>query len=282
MRDTSFQAVATTLAKATPLARNIARAHGVELETLQGSGPHGRIRAADVRASLGTNATSAAERPHEPRQDRLAVAPVEPTTLPLEPVEAKVASGLPIATATLEFDAGPALAWLAKAEPEFARLRLPLGLETCVVEAAAALLPAHPLLNGRWNDDMLLLRRRVHVAIAMPGHDNRLRWVVVGNAGDLTRRGIARGISSGGAAEAPTFAVVSLAGGASWQSAPPPLLGTSAALTVGAPVHKVVVRNGGVAARPIATLTVAYDARVLEHCHAAAFLVALRSALEQG
>ncbi|NTU85877.1 MAG: 2-oxo acid dehydrogenase subunit E2 [Chloroflexales bacterium] len=73
--------------------------------------------------------------------------------------------------------------------------------------------------------------------------------------------------------------MVSLAEGASWQSAAPPLPGTGAALSVGAPVSRAVALAGGVVARPVATLTLSYDARLIDHSRAAAFLNTLRECL---
>src|SRR5690554_2667842 len=42
---------------ATPLARRLAREHGLELATVKGSGPNGRIKAADVRHSVPQSST---------------------------------------------------------------------------------------------------------------------------------------------------------------------------------------------------------------------------------
>jgi pyruvate dehydrogenase E2 component (dihydrolipoamide acetyltransferase) len=239
---------------ATPLARAIARGHDVELGAIAGSGAGGRVLARDVRAQL----------------------PAPSSQLPAP------SSQLPLATATVEFDASVGLALVAVHQAEFARLRLPLGLTARVAEAAAALLLAHPLLNAAWGEEALLLRRRAHLAVAEPAGDGAgLRWALVRDAGDLTLRGVARAMARPAEPQGATFAVVSLAAGASWQSAAPPLPGTAAALSVGAAAPRAVAVGGALAVRPMATLTLSYDARVLDHCGAAAFLKALRAALER-
>jgi pyruvate/2-oxoglutarate dehydrogenase complex dihydrolipoamide acyltransferase (E2) component len=269
---------------ATPLARAIARDRGVDLAAVVGSGPGGRVLASDVRA------LPEAQRPATPlpvlEQRPVAVADSRPNAVsdavgaPF-PVPHAMRC-IPVATATIEFDAGAALGLVAAREAEFARLRLPLGLGACVAEAAAALLPAHPLLNAAWGEEALLLRRRLHVAVAEPAGDGGgLRWALVRDAGDLTLRGVARAMARPGGPQGATFAVVSLAAGASWQSAAPPLPGTAAALSVGALVAKAVAVGGALATRQVATLTLSYDARVLDHCGAAAFLKALRAGLER-
>jgi pyruvate/2-oxoglutarate dehydrogenase complex dihydrolipoamide acyltransferase (E2) component len=175
---------------------------------------------------------------------------------------------MPLATATLEFDAGAALARAS--------------LAVCVAVAAAGLLPQHRLLNARWGEDGIWLRRRLHLAVAVPTGQG-LAWTLARDAGDLTLRGMARALSAEPALDAPgdaTFALISLADGATWQSAPPPLAGTVAALGLGAPRRRPVARGGALLVRPVAALTLSYDARALDHAHAAVFLRSLRDALE--
>lgn len=265
---------------ATPLARAIARDHGIDLAAVVGSGAGGRVLARDVRARLGE------QMPVPPRsvpevQPEATARSEAPAAVPFSILNPQ--SSIPIATATVEFDAGAALARVAAEQAAFARLRLPLGLNACVVEAVAALLPAHPLLNSSWGEEALLLRRRLHVAVAEPaGAGEGLRWALVRDAGDLTLKGVARALVQPAEPTGATFTVVSLAAGASWQSAAPPLPGTAAALSVGRPVASVVAVGEGLAVRPMATLTLSYDARVIDHCGAAAFLKALREALERG
>jgi pyruvate dehydrogenase E2 component (dihydrolipoamide acetyltransferase) len=237
---------------ATPLARAIARDQGVDLAGIAGSGGGGRVLARDVRAQLPP--------PH--------------SHLPTP------TSPLPLATATVEFDASAALALVAAHGAAFARLGLPLGLTARVTEAVAALLPAHPLLNAAWGEGVIVLRRRVHLAVAEPSSEG-LRWALVRDAGDLTLRGVARALSRCAEPTGSTFAVVSMAAGASWQSAAPPLAGAAAALSVGAPAARPVALGEALAVRPVAALTLSYDARVLDHGAAAAFLTALRRTLER-
>lgn len=231
--------------RATPLARKIALAHGIVLPSIAGTGPAGCIRAADIRAALG---------PHSP-----------PPPLPHSPCPP-----VPIATATVEYDASTMLQQAA-------------SLAACVIEAAAELLPEHPTLNGRWGDEMIVLRRRLHVAVAEPGSTGGLRWALVRDAGDLTLRGVARAIRERETCDLgeATFAVVCIPAGTGWHSAPPPLPGTAAVLSIGASTARAVVTGDAVAVRPVAALTLSYDARMLDHREAAAFLTALKTRLER-
>ena len=259
----------------TPLARSIAKAHGIELAAVAGSGAGGRILAADIRAALPMA---------QPASPSLAASqsPCLPVSLsPCLPVS--LSPCLPLATATFELDASATLARMAALREGFALLRLPLSFGACVVEAVAALLPAHPLLNARWDEQALVLRRRVHLALG-EGGEAGLCWSLIRDAGDLTLRGVARALATRGGeeTEAATFAVVSMATGTAWHSAHPPLPQTAAALSVGQPVQQAVAVGEHMAMRPMASLTLCYDARVVDHQVAARFLAALCGVLAGG
>ncbi len=274
--------------RATPLARALARAHGVDLAALVGTGPDGRVLARDVRARLTPPAIAAPVPPTSARSAPPA-APAQATTAVIarsedshdapEPAQ-PVSSAAPVATVTLEFDASAALARIAALDAMYTRQGLPLRLEVYVAAVALELLPAHPRLNARWLDDALALRRRVHLALANAGPEG-LRWTLIADAGNLSLHGLARALGEPPGVGAATFTLVSLAGGKSWWSAPPPLPDTVAALTLGAPERRVVVAEGGLSVRPMATLTLSYDARALDQWQALDFLNALRTRLEE-
>jgi pyruvate/2-oxoglutarate dehydrogenase complex dihydrolipoamide acyltransferase (E2) component len=250
---------ATARMRATPLARSIARRHQLELASLSGSGPQGQIRAHDVR--------QAANLP--PADSNSAPPPGVPTPEPITPRP----SSYPVhAGVSVEFDAGTALARAA---------HLGLSLTTLLIEAVAALLPAHGLLNGAWNDnETAILRRRQHIAVGESGPEG-LRWALVRDAGDLTPRGIARALTTSTSdLAAASFAVVSLHAGAGWLSAQPPLPATAAALSLAAPTLRPIVCDDRITLRPLALLSLNYDARLLDHRHAVAFLHQLRARLE--
>jgi len=277
--------------RATPLARALARAHGIDLAALAGSGPGRLVVARDVRARIisperrvpapalapDAASTPSATRSHPTGAGVVeATAPRETTARP----EPFTGAAIPVATVTLEFDAGPALARIAALGEEFARQGLPLHLGIYVAAAVVNLLPAHPRLNASWLGDALALRRRVRLAMADIAPEG-LRWQVIPDAGDLSLRGLARALAGPPDTGAATFALVSLARGTGWWSAPPPLPGTVAALILGAPERRVVVVGGGLGLRSLATLTLSYDARACDQRQALEFLETLRTHLEE-
>ncbi|PDV97607.1 hypothetical protein A9Q02_03895 [Candidatus Chloroploca asiatica] len=287
--------------KATPLARRIALAHGIALDHVTGSGPHGQIRAADLRALLSPPATVvAAHAPGETGEDGQ-WQPQDGTHLPLtdnerEPSCADAAPQpaltptftdlepdlRPVATLTMEFDATATLAQSAALPAHLVRLEVRPAIAPLVIEALAALLPAYPLLNGApGKDGNLVLRRRVHLAIGLPGTAH-YQWHLVHDAGDLNQRGLIRALAhqSASALDEATFAVVfQPEGAAAWQGMPP-LPHCLAAVSVTPPVRRLIVVNDSLVIRPVGVLTISYDARIIDEQLANTFLRTLCMHLE--
>ncbi|NNJ10499.1 hypothetical protein EKD04_009180 [Chloroflexales bacterium ZM16-3] len=250
------------LARVTPLARQIALAHSIDPASLTGSGVDGRVVAADVIRESGVRSRESGVSVRLPTPNPQPSTPSpQPSTPSPQP---------PIATATLEFDASAALV-------------LRESLTSCVAAAVAGLLPRHRALNASWSDDGLLMRHRVNLAVATPAGEG-LTWSLIRDAGDLALRGVARAMRTDAdpinLGEA-TFALVSLSSGTLWHCAPPPLPGTVAALGLGAPRRQAFVCGDAISVRPIASLTLSYDARAFDHTQAASFLRDLRDVLER-
>jgi pyruvate/2-oxoglutarate dehydrogenase complex dihydrolipoamide acyltransferase (E2) component len=194
-------------------------------------------------------------------------------------------AGAPFALTAIEVDLGRVAATRARLVGEFARRGLAPTDLVCVALCAVSALARHPLLNSIWGDEAIVLRRRVHLAVG-----GEMPEALVCDAQDLNLRGLARAIGRGDAARTPaqgslraTFRIASLAGSA-WFDALIPGQPATAALGVGqVRPRPIVVAEGGVdriAVRPTALLTLAYDARVLDQCHADAFLRDVRRQLE--
>ncbi|GAB4211477.1 MAG: 2-oxoglutarate dehydrogenase complex dihydrolipoyllysine-residue succinyltransferase [Roseiflexaceae bacterium] len=287
--------------RATPLARRIAAEHGLDLATLAGSGPGGRVMRCDV---LG-----AQKRPAAPTEPSAAPATLEqPVALPqpaappvvqpeeeaAAPVAAPAPGGHPAALGielagllsthvltAVEVDLGAVEAWLARQD----RRRAPADVLVCVAQAAIAALLRFPLLNAAWHDDGIVARRRVHLGVRYT-RDGQQAVQTIPDAQDLNLRGLARALAGQGQPAQPqpesTFTLVA---GDSWGAAPIPPAGQSALLSLGAVAPRpVVVGVDGaerISIRPVALLTLAFDARVLDQPLADAYLAAVRRSLEQ-
>jgi pyruvate/2-oxoglutarate dehydrogenase complex dihydrolipoamide acyltransferase (E2) component len=139
-------------------------------------------------------------------------------------------------------------------------------------------------LNSYWADTLIVTRRRVHLAVvACDGSSG----CVIRDAQDLNLRGLARGLGSAADEHGigdRTFTIADL-GDHSWGDPTALAGGGAAALSIGT-VHPrpLVIRDDGVdrlVVRHAGLLALAYDARVLDQCHADAFLRDIKSRLEQ-
>ncbi len=174
--------------KASPLARRIANESGVDLRTIAGTGPGGRIVKADVEAA-GAPAPAAepaklAERAAEPT--KLAERAAEPATLAERVATAKGETTVVELTRTQQTIARR-MAESKATIPDFA-LQTEIDMERCValrselkrlspeqaptyndmvVKACALALHEHPRANGSYRDGKLQLHSRVNVGVAV-------------------------------------------------------------------------------------------------------------------
>ncbi len=161
--------------KASPLARRIADESGVDLRTLAGTGPGGRIVKVDVEAAeRSPAATPAREAPAAPATllERVASAKGDTTVVELTRTQQTIARRMAESKATI---------------PDFA-LQAEIDMERCValrtelkrlspeeaptyndmvVKACALALHEHPRANGSYRDGKLQLHSRVNVGVAV-------------------------------------------------------------------------------------------------------------------
>ncbi|MGC8801687.1 MAG: E3 binding domain-containing protein [Chloroflexus sp.] len=270
--------------RATPLARRIAGALGIDLATLNGSGPGGRIGRADVLAAAGMLVETAAAPAVNVSTLTVASAPVvQPVAsdngsvqmppMPTETVatlsQVVMSDGVPLASVTIAVNLQPLMQRCAAQAAEFATRGLQATPLSALVAATAALFPLHPLLNAAWAETAIMLRHRYHTAVSLSDG----RWVLIRDAGDLTERGIARMLArtdtTNDLAEA-TFSIVATTG---WWRFASPLPGTAAALTLSEAQRQPIAFNATtLVVGAVAQLSLCYDARILDHLAAMAFL----------
>jgi pyruvate dehydrogenase E2 component (dihydrolipoamide acetyltransferase) len=164
------------LAGASPLVRRQARDLGVDLEGVRGTGPGGRVTRADVHAAAAVRPAPAAEAP--------ALAPA--VEIPLTGMRGVIAARMhaslhEMAQLThgyeVTLDAVVALREQLKAEWGADGPAVP-SLNDFVVVAAARALLEHPGLNASVEGDRIVLRRDVHVGVAVAVPDGLLVPVV--------------------------------------------------------------------------------------------------------
>jgi pyruvate dehydrogenase E2 component (dihydrolipoamide acetyltransferase) len=298
---------ATSL-RTSPLARSLARRAGIDLATLAGSGPGGRIVRADVESVI---ARPDSARPGEPaaRNGQAAPAAPAPAVPGVAPAAGEDDEVVPLTT--MRRLTAERLSESAKA-PHFylttvveadalLRLRaelnasLPEGagkvtVTDLLVKACAVALRAHPEVNASWGQDAIVRHGRVHVGVAVAIPDGLVVPVVrdadratLGEisrqARDLAERARSRRLSPDDFAGG-TFTISNLGMfGIDEFTAiinPPQV----AILAVGAASPQPVVRDGEIVVRTTMKLTLSVDHRVLDGAMGAQFLADLRALLE--
>lgn len=164
--------------KATPIARRIAKENNIDLTTVTGTGPGGRIRKADVQAAIGQPKPAAAPAPAPATLAPAAVpAGPEQTEVPLTRMRAAIArrmteskTTVPHFYVTSEIAMDDLFALRkqinAKLDPEEK-----ITVNDLVVKAAALALREFPNINAAFGGDKIIQNNRISVgsAVAVPG-----------------------------------------------------------------------------------------------------------------
>jgi len=279
--------------RATPRVRRLADQLGVDLSLVQGSGPQGRVLEEDVRAF--------AEAREEPPVGAPPTAPVEQQeeTLPLTAIRRTIAQRMaaskfsaPHAWLVMEADV-TGLARLRQAQREAFRQREGVDLTYLpfVVAAAAQGLREHPPLNASWAEDKILIKRRIHIGIAVAAEQGLL-VPVVHDADRLSVADLARAIHDvSERARAGKLKLEDVQGGTftmdntgwfgSIISMPIINQGQAAILALEAVTKRpVVLDDDAIAVRSIVNLCLSFDHRILDGAQAADFLRSVVRRLE--
>jgi pyruvate dehydrogenase E2 component (dihydrolipoamide acetyltransferase) len=261
---------------ATPAARTLARAQGIDLAQLTGSGPGGRIERRDVAAAMGgaglrqaDGGTTDAVPPH-----RRAIA-----------ARLSRAAAVPQFTVSRTVDARPALARTAGLDG--------VTLTHVLLRAAAAALRAMPDVNRVWLDDGPRFRRleHCHVGLAIAADDNLIVATIpepdrldLEELAIMTRRAVAEGRRGRLAAAFTAPATMTLSnlgmfGVDRFEAIVDP--DQTAILAVGRVVERPAVTPDGIAAVPQLDLALTVDHRTVDGAAAARFLAAVCAELER-
>ena len=286
-----------------PLARRLARSHGIDLATVTGTGPGGRVVRADVEAAVVATDTAAprlavivADTAPSALRGPAARAGEDAEEVPLTTVRRLTAERLTESARAPHFH----LTTVVDAE-ELATFHARLGeaaagdgrritLTDVLIKACAVLLRRHPELNSSWGEQAILRHRRVNVGVAVAVPDGLVVPVV--HDADRKRLGeiAAEAHALAEKARAGRLSLAEISGGTFTLSnlgmygiehftavINPP---QAAILAVGAVQAEPVVRDGSVVAGQTMRLTLGIDHRVLDGAGAAGCLADLRRALE--
>jgi pyruvate dehydrogenase E2 component (dihydrolipoamide acetyltransferase) len=301
-----FSQAATTTGrvKASPLARRIAAERGVDLGSLTGSGPEGRVVARDLE-SVPTTVPS---RPGTPAPSFPAPLPRGPsaqpyTDVPLTQIRKTIARRLtqsigPIPTfyLTTEVDmerlweAREALRAAGKGGSGVERQEVSVSFNDVVIKAVAAALRQHPECNAWWQDDHIRYWNEVHVSMAVAIEEGLITPVIrnadaktlrqiAAESQDLAARARERRLKpeeyTGGTFSVSNLGMLDIDEFTAVINPP-----EAAILAVGRITEKPVIQEGAVVARRRMRLTMSCDHRVIDGATGARFLKTLKGMLE--
>ena len=293
---------------ASPLARRMAQQAGIDLTTLHGSGPNGRIVRADIEAARtgGTPAPAAAAALTPAPRPAVPAAPINlaalgpHTLLPNSSMRKVIARRLSESKATvphfyvsmdIELDALMKLrAELNAKSPAEGPSAYRLSVNDFVIKAAALALKRVPKVNASWTEDNIVLYDDVDISIAVSIPDGLITPIIrkadqqglaaISNAmKDLSARARAGKLKpeefQGGGFSISNMGMYGVTDFAAIINPP-----QAAILAVSAGQQRPVVKNGALAIATVMACTLSVDHRVVDGALGAEWLGVFKAIVE--
>lgn len=280
---------------ASPLARRIAEQNGVDLKTISGSGPHGRIVKADVEGKSATASTTA------PSKDAPTIAMASAMsddkvlafyeegkyeTLPHDGMRRAIAARLTESTQTIpsynltmdcELDALLKLRGEINASAPVGEDDKPafkISVNDFIIKAMALALRDVPMANASWTSDARILHKHSDVGVAVAIQDGLITPIVRQaelktlsaisiEMKDLAKRArdmkLAPNEFQGGSTAVSNLGMFGVSNFTSIINPP-----QASIISIGAGEKKAVVKDGALAVATVMTATFAFDHRVID------------------
>jgi pyruvate dehydrogenase E2 component (dihydrolipoamide acetyltransferase) len=280
----------TSNARISPKARRLAREHGVDLSLVRGTGSEGEIQAEDIMAFV---ASAGAPAPISDKPAQAAAHIMQPLSQVARLMAERTTqswTSAPHFFVIREIDASALIAAREKLGPAIEKENgVKLSHTDLLIAAVAHALAKHPTVNASWSGNGVQLNSEINVGVAMaveggvvvaaiPATNTKKLGEIAVMRRDLTER--ARGgklrpadiagatftISNLGMYQVDTFTAIIVSPQA-------------AILAVGRIADRVVPVDGKPAIRPMLTLSLSCDHRVLDGARGALFLNDLAAAI---
>ena len=315
-----------------PVVARLAAEHSIDLKQVKGTGKGGRVTKKDITRYIEERGkekelpaweqpgTGILFRPLEesmelqeekpaPRPAPGPAAPPQPAAIgpeeeamPLSRMRLLIAEHMvrskhtsPHATTVMEVDMSRVVAHRNRHKEEFAREGIKLTYTPYFITAAIAGLKAVPEANSVWAEDKLILKKRVHMGMAV-ALENGLIVPVIRNADSMNLRGLAIAVNDLAErarskkllpddVQGATFSITNHGVTGSLFAAPIINQPNAGILGVGAIVKRVVVvetpEGDHIAIRPMCYISFTFDHRILDGASADKFLGRVKKALEE-
>ncbi len=287
------------LTRSSPLARRLASEKGLDLASVQGSGPNGRIIKRDIEAAESRAPSSAAAQQPSGPSSKAAQRPSDPSAdfndVPLTQIRKIIAKRLgesigPIPTfyLTAELDLSRVME-MRKAMADLGA-EFKVSVNDVLLKAIAVALSQHPEVNAHWLGDKIRYHNRVHLGMAVATDDGLIVPVIWDadtkrmseiskEAKELAKRARERKLKPEEFTGS-TFSVSNLGMFGIDQFTAiinPPEAGI---IAIGTSEDKLVVVDGEAVVRQRVRLTMSCDHRIIDGAVGAKFLQTLRRLVE--
>lgn len=302
-----------------PLARRLAREHGIDLNKIAGTGINGRVRKEDIltyitqcqaattpsvqpvpQVSVGSNVRSQTPLPPDPEPATSVAAGLDeevilPSRMRLAIAEHMVRSKRtsPHATTVVEVDMTNIAKWLEKNKEEFKRREgYNISYVPFVMKAVCEGIRKIPVINSTWTaDNKIVIKKRIHLGIAVSS-DAGLLVPTVYDADQYTLAGLAKQVSTLAYKARNNKLAIQDMQNSTFVVNNPGVFGTiistpiinqphAAILSMDAVVKRpVVIEDDAIAVRSMMYLCLSFDHRIMDGAGAAGFLQAVRTKLQ--
>ncbi|MBF8247456.1 MAG: pyruvate dehydrogenase complex dihydrolipoamide acetyltransferase [Bacteroidetes bacterium] len=159
--------------KASPLAKRLATEHRLNLQSIPGSGPLGRVIKRDIEAALSGKT---------PSRVPIAVSPGTSEDVVLSPIRKTIAARMaeskqnaPHFYVTVEIDMDPAMAFRTQLNTVF---EAKISFTDIIAKGCASALMLHPQVNGTFLGDKVRRHHYVHIGVAVALEDGLVTPIV--------------------------------------------------------------------------------------------------------
>jgi 2-oxoglutarate dehydrogenase E2 component (dihydrolipoamide succinyltransferase) len=305
--------------KSSPVVRNIAKEHGIDISKLSGTGISGRVTKKDIEAQIASGAASTSAAPAAAAAsasapaELLRTSPTSPTVSapapkpfapgenvriePMGVMRRKIADHMVMSLRTsphvysaYEVDFGRIDEIRKKKKAEYEAMGVKLTYTAFIAKATVDVIRQFPFSNASIDGDNIIYKKDINLGIAV-ALDAGLIVPVIKNADERNMLGIARAIQDlSGRARTKQLKPEDVQGG-TFTITNPGIFGAVfglpvisqpqvAILGVGSVDKRVVVVDDMIAVRPMCYLTLGYDHRLIDGADAGRFLQALKERLQ--
>jgi pyruvate dehydrogenase E2 component (dihydrolipoamide acetyltransferase) len=286
---------------ASPLARRLAEAAGLDLKTIKGSGPHGRIVKADVEAAGGKAPAAAPQAAAAPRQaqtlEQMGIAPGSYDLIPLDGMRKTVARRMtdsfrdvPHFPLNIDLEIDTLLAARGRINALLKADDVRVSVNDLIIKAAAMALKRVPDANASYTPEGIAMHHHADVAMAVAVPHGLITPIIreaevkglaqiARETKDLAARARDRKLKPdeylGGTFTVSNLGMFGIKSFGSIINEP-----QGAIMSVGAGTQQPVVKNGQLAIATVMTVTLSCDHRVVDGATGAKFLSAFKAMIE--